>query len=81
MKQLEWSVADAIMKMRSSAQLDQAQLAEIVGVSRSSISNYERGLTLPHNFKTVQRMAVACGYDPDDPTLRRLWETARSGTA
>jgi transcriptional regulator with XRE-family HTH domain len=74
-RRLTWTLADAIERMRVNASLDQAELADEVGISRSSISNYERGKSTPHNFKTVQRIAEACGYDPADPTLRAAWDT------
>ena len=78
-QRLTWDLSDAVERMRTKAGLDQGELAERVGVSRGSISNWERGRTAPHNFKTVQRVAIECGFDPDDPTLRELWDAVIAG--
>jgi transcriptional regulator with XRE-family HTH domain len=76
-QRLHFTLGDAVEKMRSAAHLEQEQLANEVGISRSTVSNYERDKSAPPNFRTVQRIAAACGYDPDDPSLKELWEEAR----
>ena len=38
-----WSVADRLRKAREHAGLEQGQLADLIGISRNSVSNYERG--------------------------------------
>jgi transcriptional regulator with XRE-family HTH domain len=42
-----WTVADRIRKAREQAGLEQTQLADATGLSRVSISNYERGFRTP----------------------------------
>jgi transcriptional regulator with XRE-family HTH domain len=42
-----WTLAERLKKARQLAGMEQAQLAEAVGVSRVSISNYELGKTEP----------------------------------
>lgn len=42
-----WTVADRIRKAREQAGLEQQQLAAKTGLSRVTISNYERGATTP----------------------------------
>jgi transcriptional regulator with XRE-family HTH domain len=71
---LTWTFGAAIERMRTHAGLDQEELGDRIGVSRSTISNWERERTVPHNFKTVQRLAEACDYDPNDATLRDAWD-------
>lgn len=75
---LTWTLADAVVKMRTEAGMDQSQLADASGVSRSSISNYERGESAPPNFATIRRIARACGFEHDDDELHQLWTLARS---
>ena len=41
----EWSLGDRVRKAREWAELDQVQLAEATGISRTTISNYERDAT------------------------------------
>lgn len=74
---LTWTLADAIEKMRNEAGYEQEELAERSGVSRSSISNYERSKSVPPNFDTVRRIARACGFHNDDDQLATLWDEAR----
>lgn len=74
---LTWTLADAVEKMRAEAGMDQTELATASGVSRSSISNYERGTSAPPNFETIRRIARACDFHNHDEKLRQLWEDAR----
>lgn len=73
-QRLTWDLSDAIERMRTKARLGQGELADRIGVSRSTISNWERRQSIPHNFKAVQRIAIECGYDEHDPQLRQLWD-------
>lgn len=57
-----WSVGDRIRKARESAGLDQHQLAEITGIARSTISNYERGSTRPSKAY-VKSIGLATAVD------------------
>lgn len=43
----KWTVADRLRKAREDADLDQAELAERIGVSRSTIGNYEGAKVTP----------------------------------
>ena len=76
-RRLTWTYADAVEKMRKTARLTQTDLGAVSGLSRSTISNYERGTETPPNFETVKRVARACGFDQDDDILHVLWEDAR----
>lgn len=42
-----WTVRDRLRKAREHAALQQGELAERIGVGRSTISNYEAGVTEP----------------------------------
>jgi len=44
-----WTLTDRLRKARESAGLDQRAFAERIGVSRSSITNYETGHTHPRD--------------------------------
>lgn len=56
----EWTVADRLLKARTSAGLEQAELAAITGLSRQTISNYERGAVTPRR-SGVNLWALATG--------------------
>ena len=43
MKEIKQNIADNLSKLRTSAGITQAQLAEMVGVSRNTISSIETG--------------------------------------
>jgi transcriptional regulator with XRE-family HTH domain len=60
----EWNLADRLRKARISAGLEQADLEEIAGISRKSISNYENGRTVPSK-PVLLSWALACGVDLD----------------
>ena len=42
-----WTLADRLRKSRQMAGLEQADVAELLGVSRNTISNYETGKSEP----------------------------------
>lgn len=56
----EYAIARAIIRARTAAGLSQAQLAERVGTSQSSIAKLESGRTLP-TTRTLLRVAKATG--------------------
>lgn len=58
-------VADNLTRYRKGLRLSQEQLADIVGVSRQSINNYENAKTLPDS-KTLSALAFALGVTIDD---------------
>jgi len=43
----EWHVGDFLRKARENAGLEQAQLAADLGISRNTVTNYERGKVKP----------------------------------
>lgn len=76
MKTLVLTLAGALRMMLDDSGYQQEPFAEAVDISKGSISNYIKGRTVPR-WSAVQRWAKVCGFDPDDPELRRLWEDAR----
>ena len=46
----EWTLADRLRKARTAAGMEQTDLAEELGASRSSIVNYETGRTSPRPY-------------------------------
>jgi len=57
MKSLELSLGDRLRFARQHAGLEQTQLAELLGLSRQSISNYERDIRTP-NAATVLAWSI-----------------------
>lgn len=76
MKTLEFTLAGALRHMLDDSGLHQIDLAERADISKGSVTNYAKGRQVPR-WSTVQRWAKACDFDPEDPTLRQLWEAAR----
>ena len=56
----EFDVADRLRKARETAEYDQVKLAELMGVSRETVSNYERGRTKPRKI-VLNAWALATG--------------------
>ena len=54
------NVADRIRTLRIARGLNQGQLADMIGVGRTAISNYEKGLRVP-DLETAERLAEAFG--------------------
>ena len=54
-----WSLGELIAKARRDARLEQTELADAVGVSRNTISNYERGRSMPP-LDVAARIASVC---------------------
>jgi Zn-dependent peptidase ImmA (M78 family)/DNA-binding XRE family transcriptional regulator len=59
------TIAANLIRYRKSLRLSQEQLAEIVGMTRQSINNYENAKTLPDS-KTLSALARALGVTLDD---------------
>ncbi|WP_130506913.1 helix-turn-helix domain-containing protein [Microterricola gilva] len=55
-----WTLVDRLRKSRLLAGMEQADLAELIGVSRNSVSNYENGKT-ELSATTFVRWAAATG--------------------
>ncbi|MCC5037301.1 helix-turn-helix domain-containing protein, partial [Streptomyces sp. WAC 00631] len=52
-------------------------LARKSGMSGSSLHRYCRGTSVPQDYGSLHRLAVACGAAPDElRTLHRLWALA-----
>jgi transcriptional regulator with XRE-family HTH domain len=59
-----WRPVDRLRRAREYAELDQTQLADRIGVSRHSISNYERGAFAPRR-PVLLSWALATGVALD----------------
>lgn len=59
-----WRLSHRLQRAREHANLDQAQLAERIGVSRQSVSNYERGLRIP-TAALIESWSEATNVDAD----------------
>lgn len=56
----EFDVSDRLRKARETAGYDQAELADLIGVSRETVGNYERGRTRPRKI-VMNAWALATG--------------------
>lgn len=56
----EWTLSDRLRKAREHADLKQTDLAELTGISRASIVNYESGKFIPRR-PALAAWAMACG--------------------
>lgn len=54
------NIAGTIRKLRIDRGLNQGQLADMIGVGRTAISNYEKGVRVP-DLETAERLADAFG--------------------
>lgn len=54
-------IGKALKYMRNKKQLNQENLAKIVNVGRTTLSDYEREKT-DINFETLENIAKICGY-------------------
>lgn len=80
MKTLTYSIHTALRQMLDESDIRQEQLAVAADISKGSVTNYIKGRQLP-KWSTVRLWAEACGFDPEDPTLRELWDEARQRRA
>ncbi|HHW40442.1 MAG TPA: helix-turn-helix transcriptional regulator [Syntrophomonadaceae bacterium] len=58
--ELEYKLADLLLKMRSEAGLSQAELAKRVGTTQSAIARMESGKVIPR-LESLAKIAAACG--------------------
>lgn len=56
----QWTLTDRLRKSREYAHLSQQQLADAIGISRNSVSNYESGTTSPRQI-VLNAWAMATG--------------------
>ncbi len=61
---LAWTLGDRIRKARRHAKLTNKQLADPLGVTAPSISNWENGVSKPHPL-FVREVARICEVDPE----------------
>ena len=57
----EWTTADRLRKARESACIDQAELADRIGIARQTVNNYERGRTTNYRRIVLNQWALATG--------------------
>lgn len=58
--EMEYKVADLLIKLRNEAGLTQAELAEKVGTTQSAIARMESGKVLP-KLDNLAKIAKTCG--------------------
>lgn len=69
------TLGNRLRDAREWRELDQSALAEALGVSRATVSNYERGITTPSKLQ-IGAWAVTCETDVDWlKTGKRAFET------
>ena len=56
-------VSKNIKKLRTGAGMNQEQLAELLGVTRQTVSNWERGVSMP-DMDSLERIALVFGILP-----------------
>jgi Predicted transcriptional regulators len=59
----EFTIGDYLRKAREHAGLEQAELARDIGISRQTVTNYEKGYVRPRKA-TVMAWAMRCGVPP-----------------
>lgn len=57
-------LAETLRAMRAAKNEDQSQVGKAVGVSRHTISNFERGRTVP-SLAVAQKLATHLGFSLD----------------
>lgn len=55
---MKYAVGDRIMILRKRNKLSKKELADMIGVTAATISNYERGATMP-SVKKITQLATA----------------------
>ncbi|QFR01385.1 helix-turn-helix domain-containing protein [Streptomyces phaeolivaceus] len=69
--------AACLRSLKERSGLSYAALAAKAGTSGSSVHRYCLGGSIPQDYGTVHRLAVACGATPEElRTLHRLWAVA-----
>jgi len=61
----EWSLADRLIKARTIHNWSQADLAERLGISTSTVKRNEREPDHRRNRPYLLAVALTCGVDPD----------------
>ena len=56
----DWTLSDRIRKAREYAGLEQEDLAALMYMGRSTVSNWENGVNAPHRLK-LEKLAEVCG--------------------
>lgn len=79
----EWTLGDRLRRAREYAGLSRAELAELAGISRRSVLNYETGMTTPRALQ-LRAIAAATGVDVDwlgtrSASIRRLFRPILAG--
>ncbi len=59
----EFTVSDRLRKAREHAGMEQAELAELMGVARNTVSNNEKGKVAPRRI-VMKAWALATGVSP-----------------
>lgn len=57
---LQYEIADLLIRVRSEAGFSQSELAKRVGTTQSAIARMESGKTIPR-LESIQKVARACG--------------------
>lgn len=57
----EFTIGDRLRKARETLDMEQSPFAELIGVSRGTVSNYERGTTQAYKPVVVRAWALATG--------------------
>ncbi|WP_326574643.1 helix-turn-helix domain-containing protein [Streptomyces sp. NBC_00481] len=69
--------AACLRSLKERSGLSYAALAAKAGTSGSSVHRYCLGSSVPQDYGTVHRLAVACGASPEElRTLHRFWAVA-----
>lgn len=61
----EWTIADRLRKARELTGLDQTEFADTIGISRKTVSNYERDSDRRHIRAFMIAWALGAGVDYD----------------
>ncbi len=75
----EWTLGDRLRKARKHARLEQTELAQIIGIARSSIVSYESDRTVPSR-PVVLSWSLATGVPAEWVLGRTLVLTGRGST-
>ncbi|QYC54954.1 immunity repressor [Arthrobacter phage Popper] len=60
----QFQLKDRLRLAREQRELEQIEIAAELGMSRATISNYERGVTSPGKL-ALNAWAAVCGVDPE----------------